>query len=158
MQRPMICSNGIPVIPVRRDFREHVAHDLRARHEPVLLAVEDADFALAHEFAEPADVGDGDTRVFAAVVNDDGAIDVFIAKADCLFGFEAHDEVGSGIRVGSGAVPDGKSQTLVEGVLALAFGEGESFLRALYLIVVGAHGFVESQRVGMGQDLVHEHH
>jgi len=80
-----------PVLPITRHLREHVAHDLGAGHEAVLLALEDADFAFAHQFAEPADVGNGDARVFAAVVDDDGAVDVFIAEADGLFGFEADD-------------------------------------------------------------------
>lgn len=77
-------GNVGPVFPVAGHFREHVAHDLCAGHEAVLLAFKDADFALAHEFAEPADVVGWDTAIFGAVVYDDRAVDILVTESNRL--------------------------------------------------------------------------
>jgi hypothetical protein len=128
--------NIIPILPIPRHLRKHIPHDLRTSHKPMLLALQNADFAFPHQFAEPAHVIDGYTGVLGAVVDDDGAVDVFVAEADGLFCFETDDEVGGGVGVCGCAVPDGEGETLVEGALALFFGYAEGFLYALCFSVV----------------------
>lgn len=122
-----LLDDGGPILPIGSHLGEHVAHDLGAGHEAMLLALENADLALAHQLAEPAHVVDGDARVLAAVVDDDGAVDVLVAEADGVFGFEADDEVGGRVGVEGCAVPDGEGEALVEGALAVALGEREGF-------------------------------
>lgn len=118
---PFALHNSVPVFPFARDFGQDITHDLRTCHQAVLLAFENANLALAHQLAEPSDVIHRHTRVFTAVVNDNGAIDVFVAEADGLFGFETDDEVGGGIGIGGRAVPDCKGKTFVECALVFAF-------------------------------------
>lgn len=87
-----------------------------------------------------------------------GAVDVFVAEADGLLGFEADDEVGGGVGVCGCAVPDGEGEAFVKGALAFAFRGGKSFLDAFCLLVVGVCGAGQGQGTGVWQDLVHEHH
>lgn len=111
-----------PVFPVTRHFGQNVTHDLSASHQAVLFALEDTDLALAHELAQPSHVVYGYARVFATVMDDHGAIDVFVAEADGLLGFQADDEIGCWIRVRCCAIPDGEGEALIESALAFAFG------------------------------------
>jgi hypothetical protein len=129
--------NCRPIFPFACDFSQNVAHDLCASHEAVLFAFENANFAFAHEFAEPAYVVDGNARVFAAMVDDDGAVNIFVAKADCLLGFEADHEIRGGVGVGCCAVPDGKGEAFVKGALMLAFCYRQLFLVTYLLLVAG---------------------
>lgn len=116
----------------------------------MLFAFQDTDFALAHEAAEPSHVIGGDTGVFAAVVDDDWAVDILVSEADALLCLEADDQVGGGIRVCGCTVPDCECEALVECVLAFTFGESERFLHALRLHVVGIRGTRQGERTRVG--------
>jgi len=129
-------DNSRPVFPVARHLGQDVAHDLCAGHETVLFALEDTDLAFAHELAEPSDIVDWHARVFAAVVDDYGAIDIFVAEADCLLSLEADDEVGCWVGVCCCAVPDCEGEALVEGALPFAFGQRQLIPHALLLCII----------------------
>lgn len=87
----LLVDDASPVFPVARHLRQDITHDLGAGHEAVLLAFQDTDFAFTHQAAEPADVVGRDARVFGAVVDDNGAVDVLVAEADGLLGLETDD-------------------------------------------------------------------
>jgi len=115
-------NDSRPIFPFARYFGQDVAHDLRAGHKTVLFAFQDSDLALAHQLAEPAYVVHRNTRVFAAVMDNDRAVDVFIAEANSLLSLKTHHEICSGIRMGGRAVPNCKGKALVECTLMFALG------------------------------------
>lgn len=124
----------------------------------MLLALKNANFALAHELAEPADVVDRHTRVLATVMDDDRAVDVFVAEADGVLGLEADDEVGRWVGARGGSVPDGESEPLVESALAFAFSEGECCEARFFSDRVVGVGHGQGEGAGVGEDLVHHKH
>lgn len=74
------------------------------------------------------------------MVDDDGAIDVFVAEADGLLGFEADDEISCGIGARGRAVPDGEGETLVVVALAVEFGGCHGVLDLFCEVVVRIRG------------------
>lgn len=147
-----------PVLPLTRHLREYIPHDLRTRHETMLLTFQNSNFALPHQLAQPPHIIDRNARVFGAVVNDDGPVNVFVAEPDGLLGFEADDEVGGGVCAGGCAVPDCEGEALVEGALAFAFGEGEGFEAGSFGCRVVRIRHRECERASVGKNLVHHQH
>lgn len=84
--------------------------------------VQHPNFAAPHRLAEPLDVVDGDARVAAAVVDDDGAGDVDVTEADCVASFETDEEVDGWVGACGGEFPDGVGETEVVGDLAFLVG------------------------------------
>lgn len=113
-----------PILPLLANLHQDTRHDTRTRHEAMPLALEDAHLAAAHRLAQPLDVVDGDARVAAAVVDDDGLGDVDVAEADGVPPLEAHEEVDGRVGARRGELPDGLREAEVVDLLAFFIRHG----------------------------------
>lgn len=149
-------AGGGPIVPLARDLGEDGAHDVGRGHEAVLLAVEDADLAAAHDAPQPAHVVDGDARVLGAVVDDAAARDVLVPEADAVLELEADGQVRRRVGARRRPLPDAEGEVVLElAPLALRFLERLLELDRRLVVGVGRVRGREVERAALEDDLVH---